>query len=104
MDKVRMVRHRAFHTLAGLVEAVELEGIGEFNVVRRGGVWYLTCAAWPAPDVAVLLNRIIPRIDAGGPNPIDPDIHCCEWTLHIERERIHAEFADALAAHRKQEV
>lgn len=56
----------------------------------------------PAPDVAGLLNRIIPRIDAGGPNPIDPDIHCCEWTLHRERERIHAEFADALAAHEEE--
>src|SRR5690554_1504346 len=57
----------------------------------------------PAPDVAALLNRIVPRIDAGGPNPIDPDIHCCEWTLHRERERIHAEFAVALAAHHKQQ-
>lgn len=58
----------------------------------------------PAEDVAGLLNRIIPRIDAGGPNPIDQDIHCCEWTLHRERERIHAEFADALAAHRRKET
>lgn len=55
----------------------------------------------PAPtaaqDVAGLVDRIVPRIDAGGPNPINPDVHCCEWTLHKERERIHAEFADALA-------
>ena len=57
--------------------------------------------AHAAPDVVGLLNRIIPRIDAGGPNPIDPDIHCCEWTLHRERERIHAEFADALTDHER---
>lgn len=54
MDKVRSDRHRAFRTLAGLVEAVELEGVEEFNVVRRGGVWYLTCAARPAPGVDAL--------------------------------------------------
>ena len=36
-----MVKQRAFRTLWGLVEAVELEGVGKFNVVRRGGVWYL---------------------------------------------------------------
>lgn len=49
MDKVRLDRYRTFRTLAGLVEAVELEGVGEFNAVRRGGVWYLTSAARPAP-------------------------------------------------------
>jgi uncharacterized protein YceH (UPF0502 family) len=58
-------------------------------------------APQPAPtaaqDVEGLVDRIVPRIDAGGPNPINPDVHCCEWTLHRERERIHAEFADALA-------
>jgi len=55
--------------------------------------------AAPAPDVAGLVDRIVPRIDAGGPNPINPDVHCCEWTLHKERERIHSEFADALDSH-----
>lgn len=44
-----------------------------------------------------LLNRIVPRLDAGGPNPIDPDLHHCEWALYQERERIHAEFEDVLA-------
>ena len=42
MARVRVIKHRAFRTLAGLVEAVELEGIEEFNVVRRYGVWFLT--------------------------------------------------------------
>lgn len=42
MDKVRLDRHRAFRTLAGLAEAVGLEGIGEFNAVRCGGIWFLT--------------------------------------------------------------
>lgn len=44
-----------------------------------------------------LLNRVVPRIDAGGPNPIDPELHHCEYMLYRERERIHAEF-DALLA------
>ena len=55
-----------------------------------------------APDVAGLLNRIVPRIDAGGPNPIDPALHCCEWTLHKERDRIHNEFSDALATFHRE--
>ena len=58
-------------------------------------------AAQPAPVVPegfkALLDRIVPRLDAGGPNPIDPEIHHCEWTLYQERERIHAEFAAAPA-------
>ena len=45
-----------------------------------------------------LLDRVVPRLDAGGPNPIDEAEHCCEWTLYRERERIHAEFADIAAA------
>lgn len=44
-----------------------------------------------------LLNRIVPRLDAGEPNPIDPKQHHCEWVLYQERERIHAEFEEALA-------
>ena len=59
-------------------------------------------AAQSAPVVPdgfkALLDRIVPRIDAGGPNPIDPELHHCEWTLYQERERIHAEFESVLAA------
>lgn len=36
------------------------------------------------------LSTEAPRIDAGGPNPIDPHLHHCEWALHQERERLHA--------------
>ena len=48
-------------------------------------------------DVLKLLDRIVPRIDAGGVNPIDEELHHCEYTLYRERERIHAEFADVLS-------
>lgn len=44
MARVRSGRHRAFRTLAGLAEAVELEGISEFRVVRCDGIWFLTYA------------------------------------------------------------
>lgn len=44
MGKVRIDRRRAFRTLAGLAEAVELEGIIEFRVVRCDGIWFLTYA------------------------------------------------------------
>lgn len=47
-------------------------------------------------NVLELLDRIVPRIDAGGPNPIDEETHHCEYTLYRERERIHAEFKAAL--------
>lgn len=55
----------------------------------------------PASAVPVwkqLLDRVVPRIDAGGPNPLDQSEHCCEWTLYCERERIHNEFADIAAS------
>lgn len=48
-------------------------------------------------DVLKLLDRIVPRIDAGGANPIDETLHHCEYTLYQERERIHAEFKDVLS-------
>ena len=48
-------------------------------------------------------EREIPRIDAGGPNPIDPVIHCCEFVLHLERERIHAAIDAMLATAQKEE-
>lgn len=49
MGKVRMGKQRVFRSLAGLVEAVELEGIEEFSVARCGGVWYLTCTVEVLP-------------------------------------------------------
>jgi len=47
-------------------------------------------------DVLELLDRIVPRIDAGGATPIDETLHHCEYTLYRERERIHAEFKAVL--------
>lgn len=49
-----------------------------------------------AKEILDLLDRIVPRIDAGGPNPIDKELHHCEYTLHQERERVHAEFRQVL--------
>lgn len=48
-------------------------------------------------EVRELLERIVPRIDAGGVNPIDPELHHCEWAIYQERERINAEFAAILS-------
>lgn len=47
---------------------------------------------------AAWFDREIPRIDAGGANPITPDEHCCEWVLYQERERIHLALSALLAA------
>lgn len=49
-----------------------------------------------ADDVLGLLDMIVPRIDAGGANPINETLHHCEYTLYRERERIHAEFRNVL--------
>ncbi|WP_157718619.1 hypothetical protein [Halopseudomonas litoralis] len=43
----------------------------------------------------------MPRIDADKPSTLDPDVHCCEWTLYRDRERIRREFEEALSAHRE---
>lgn len=82
-------------------------GSGMFNLVDSPHIHACTDCRHllptpAAPDVAGLLNRIVPRIDAGGPNPIDPALHCCEWTLHKERDRIHNEFADALSTFHRE--
>ena len=67
MDKVRLGGHRAFRTLAGLVEAVELEGIEESNVVRRDGVWFLTCSTRPAPaepdEERIAMEAVMESVD-----------------------------------------
>ena len=47
-------------------------------------------------DMLKLLDRIVPRIDAGGANPLDETLHHCEYTLYRERERIHSEFRHVL--------
>jgi len=47
---------------------------------------------------AAWFDREIPRIDAGGANPITPDEHCCEFVLYQERERIHLALSALLAA------
>ena len=47
-------------------------------------------------EIIDLLNRIVPRIDAGGDVTLDEDLHHCEFTLYKERERIHSEFRNAL--------
>lgn len=43
------------------------------------------------------IRRKMPRIDPGGGGllnevPLDEEVHCCQWTLYQERERVNAEF------------
>ena len=81
-------------------------GTSLLNAEQAKAMFLHVLASSPAPaqtepvvpeGFKALLDRIVPRLDAGGPNPIDPEIHHCEWTLYQERERIHAEFAAAPA-------
>ena len=83
-------------------------GVSEKTVIERAQREY-EYSLRPGPtheqkqEARELINRIVPRIDAGGANPIDPKLYCCEHRLHIERERIHAEF-DALLSAAKGET
>ena len=36
-----------------------------------------------------LLRSKFPRIDPCQPVPLDEKAHCCEYTIYVERERLH---------------
>ena len=45
----------------------------------------------PSPDAELveLLRSKFPRIDQCQPVPLDEKAHCCEYTIYVERERLH---------------
>lgn len=47
--------------------------------------------AQPAPDAELveLVRSKFPRIDPCQPVPLDEKAHCCEYTIYVERERLH---------------
>ncbi|WP_425915999.1 hypothetical protein [Pseudomonas sp. GWSMS-1] len=47
--------------------------------------------AQPSPDAELveLLRSKFPRIDPCKPVPLDEKAHCCEYTIYVERERLH---------------
>ena len=47
--------------------------------------------ATPSPDAELveLLRSKFPRIDQCQPVPLDEKAHCCEYTIYVERERLH---------------
>ena len=36
-----------------------------------------------------LVRSKFPRIDPCQPVPLDEKAHCCEYTIYVERERLH---------------
>ena len=40
-------------------------------------------------DAVELLRAKFPRIDPCQPAPLDEKAHCCEYTIYVERERLH---------------
>jgi hypothetical protein len=48
-------------------------------------------AATPSPDAELveLVRSKFPRIDPCQPVPLDEKAHCCEYTIYVERERLH---------------
>lgn len=64
---------------------------GTYNLLRDTPEHSL--ARHDAELLRSFVDTVVPRIDAGGPNPIDEDLHHCEYTLYQERERIHNELS-----------
>jgi hypothetical protein len=45
--------------------------------------------AEPDAELVELLRSKFPRIDPCQPVPVDEKAHCCEYTIYVERERLH---------------
>lgn len=45
--------------------------------------------AEPDAELVELLRSKFPRIDPCQPVPLDEKAHCCEYTIYVERERLH---------------
>lgn len=45
--------------------------------------------AKPDAELVELLRSKFPRIDPCQPVPLDEKAHCCEYTIYVERERLH---------------
>ena len=50
-----------------------------------------------------LLRNAFPRIDITKPVPLDEKAHCCEYTIYVERERLHKLIDAALSAGKEGE-
>lgn len=49
----------------------------------------IMAAAKPDAELVELLRDKFPRIDITKPLPLDEKAHCCEYTIFVERERLH---------------
>ena len=45
--------------------------------------------AEPDAELVELLGSKFPRIDPCQPVPLDEKVHCCEYSIYVERERLH---------------
>ena len=54
--------------------------------------------AEPDAELVELLRSKFPRIDPCQPVPLDEKAHCCEYTIYVERERLHRIIAAKLAS------
>ena len=61
------------------------EGIGRAAMRHCGPV----PEGWRA-----FVDRVVPPIDPDNPEPLDPEDHCCEYVLWVDRERIRRELLD----------
>lgn len=70
---------------------VSLSGEYNWSAYMRD-VWQrMVKAAPPSPDAELveLVRSKFPRIDPCKPVPLDEKAHCCEYTIYVERERLH---------------
>jgi hypothetical protein len=57
----------------------------------------LTAAAKPDAELVASIREKFPRIDPCAPVPLDEKAHCCEYTIYVERERLHRQIDAKLA-------
>ena len=49
----------------------------------------MACSRQLDAELVELLRSKFPRIDPCQPVPLDEKVHCCEYTIYVERERLH---------------
>lgn len=78
--------------VAGLQFALDTHIIGDLRArqqVEEIIQQAKSAPAEPDADLVELLRSKFPRIDPCQPVPLDEKAHCCEYTIYVERERLH---------------
>ena len=81
MDAAGLVRHGR--------QSKELSEYLGKECIRLRLMNSLSAPAEPDAELVELLRDKFPLIDPCKPVPLDEKAHCCEYTIYVERERLH---------------